>query len=73
MVTLYQGAVYHLYRFKKYTDVRLVFAPSGVSLRSAIRTFQYPAVDMCIFRVYGANKWQIKDYTRWGQRCACGC
>ena len=27
MVTLYQGGEYWLYRYKKYTDVRLVFAP----------------------------------------------
>ncbi len=39
VVTLYQGGLYHLYRYKKYTDVRLVFAPSK-TLRSsaAIRT-----------------------------------
>ena len=27
MVTLYQGGQYNLYRYKKYTDVRLVFVP----------------------------------------------
>ena len=27
MVTLYQGGEYWLYRYKKYTDVRIVFAP----------------------------------------------
>ena len=27
VVTLYQGAQYHLYLYKKFTDVRLVFAP----------------------------------------------
>ena len=27
VVTLYGGAEYHLYRYKKYTDVRLVWAP----------------------------------------------
>src|ERR1035438_2453767 len=27
VITLYQGGQYHLYRYKKYSDIRLVFAP----------------------------------------------
>jgi len=39
VVTLYEGGLYHLYRYKKYTDVRLVFAPSSRSPSlAAIRT-----------------------------------
>ena len=31
IVTLYQGGQYKLYTYRKYTDVRLVFAPEGMT------------------------------------------
>lgn len=60
VVTLYQGAVYHLYRYKKYTDVRLVFAPESAiaSFGGDVDNFEYPrfGFDVCFFRAYENNE-----------------
>jgi hypothetical protein len=56
MVTLYQGGAYHLYRYKKYTDVRLVFAPeyNVAGFGGDVDNFEYPrhGLDVAFFRAY---------------------
>ena len=60
VVTLYQGGQYHLYRYKKYTDVRLVFAPErGIAdFGGDADNFEYPrfCLDVCFFRAYEDGK-----------------
>jgi hypothetical protein len=70
IVTLYQGAQYHLYLYKKYTDVRLVFAPEFdiAFFGGDPDNFEYPryCLDMSLFRVYEDGKpLQVKQYLPW--------
>jgi hypothetical protein len=72
VVTLYQGAQYHLYRFKKYTDVRLVFAPEQqiAFYGGDPDNFEYPRydLDICFFRVYENDKpAKIEHFLKWSK------
>jgi Peptidase S46 len=72
VVTLYQGGLYHLYRYKRYTDVRLVFAPEQqiAFYGGDPANFAYPRydLDMCFFRVYEDGKpVKVKHYLKWSK------
>jgi hypothetical protein len=60
VITLFGGAKYHLYRLKKYTDVRLVWAPEGNAafFGGDADNFEYPryCLDATLMRVYEDGK-----------------
>ena len=70
VVTLYQGAQYHLYLYKKFTDVRLVFAPEfdAAFYGGDPDNFTFPryALDMTLWRLYDNGRpFASKHYLPW--------
>lgn len=75
VVTLWQGGAYHLYTFKRYTDVRLVFAPEQqiAFFGGDPDNFEFPRhdLDICFFRAYEDGKpAQVKNHLRFSPKGA---
>src|SRR5262249_12286729 len=75
VVSLYAGGEYWLYRYKKYTDVRIVFAPEQQAAffggDSDNFTFSRYDLDFALFRAYENGRFvQSKNYLKWNSKGA---
>ena len=69
VVTLYGGAIYDLYRYKRYTDIRCVFAPemAVAFFGGDPDNFEYPRydLDITLLRAYeDGQPAQVRHYLR---------
>ncbi len=73
VVTLFGGSKFHLYRYRKYTDVRLVWAPEAdiAFFGGDADNFEYPryCLDVTLFRVYEDGKpAKIEHHLKWADK-----
>ncbi len=76
VVTLYQGGEYHLYRYKRYAEVKLVMAPETAIafFGGDIDNFEFPRfdLDVCFFRCYeNGQPARVEHHLRWSKAGAC--
>src|SRR6266480_4416375 len=72
VITLYQCGQYNLYRYKKYTDVRLVFVPEfqAAFFGGDPDNFNFPRfnIDMALVRVYeNGQPLKVENYFKWSK------
>jgi hypothetical protein len=75
VVPLYNGSEYWLYRYKKYTDIRMVFAPEQqiAFFGGDPDNFTFPRhdFDMALFRVYeNGQPIDSQQYLKWSEHGA---
>lgn len=73
VVTLYSGGQYHIYQYRKYTDLRLVMAPefAVAFFGGDPENFTFPRhnLDVTFFRAYENGKpVQVQHYFRWAKQ-----
>jgi hypothetical protein len=75
VVSLYQGGMYNLYKYQRFQDVRLVFAPEEAIafFGGDPDNFEFPRYDydVAFVRVYQDNKpAKVDDFFRWSAKGA---
>jgi len=70
VVTLHRGGLYHLYHYRRFTDVRLVFAPDAraAAFGGDPDNFEYPrhCLDFAFFRAWHDGKpAATPDFLKW--------
>jgi hypothetical protein len=73
VVTLYSGGMYHLYKYKTHSDIRLVFAPEYLIafFGGDQDNFTYPRydLDICLFRIYeNGQPFKSDQYIKWAPK-----